>query len=442
MTNFTNERTYILYVIQIFFLLILFYISANKLGVFEDEYLALTSNSGFFTSLDFNGGIKAGGSYSVALTSGPVSSLGGVIGWLVSKNLLVARLSNFIWSLLLNFALITYAKKYVKFDYGNLLIFSTFCILLVPWYYGVLYSIGEITSTILFFYSVILFPFKRHISLVLMSVSIFYGKFLLIVIFSIFYLFNLFINNEYKKIYKDVLYFIFPLVMWFLLVGWHYENNSITNYINDFIYFNFTNNQSGGLKEIGSATIADYILSYKGSEVVKWSIADKLRVLISPLIFCFIVVFSNISENAFKKIQYPIIFSTMTLYLWFWILSPTKWIRYSQHFLLIQLLFIFFLLSTNNIQNNYLLSGVFVLYISLFLNSYFLIFLFLTLFIIQNTKKFKTTETFMGLIVFILFLNSFNAIYELRSKQNFDFKFDDCVETLNSIDCYKEYMNQ
>ena len=153
-------------------------------------------------------------------------------------------------------------------------------------------------------------------------------------------------------------------------------------------------------------------------------------------------MFSNISENAFKKIQYPIIFSTMTLYLWFWILSPTKWIRYSQHFLLIQLLFIFFLLSTNNIQNNYLLSGVFVLYISLFLNSYFLIFLFLTLFIIQNTKKFKTTETFMGLIVFILFLNSFNAIYELRSKQNFDFKFDDCVETLNSIDCYKEYMNQ
>ena len=129
MANVTNKRMYVLYVVQIFFLLILFYISANKLGVFEDEYLALTSNSGFFTSLDFNGGIKAGGSYSVALTSGPVSSLGGVIGWLVSKNLLVARLSNFIWSLLLNLALLTYAKKYIKFDYNNLLIFSTFCIL-------------------------------------------------------------------------------------------------------------------------------------------------------------------------------------------------------------------------------------------------------------------------------------------------------------------------
>ena len=122
----------------------------------------------------------------------------------------------------------------------------------------------------------------------------FYGKFLLIVIFSIFYLFNLFINKEYKNIYSDVFYFSIPLGIWFLLVAMHYEDNSILNYIEDFIYFNFTTNQSAGIKEMGSTSITDYILSYRISEVADWNIADKLRVLVSPIVFSVLVTFSNI----------------------------------------------------------------------------------------------------------------------------------------------------
>ena len=442
MSSNTNKKVYLIYGVEIIILSILFYITSNKLGVFEDEYFALAANSSFFNSLDFNGGVKAGGSYSVALTSGPISSIGGVVGWFFSKNLVVARFSNFIWSLILNVALVTYVKKYLKFNFGIFLIFSSFCIFLVPWYFGVLYSIGEITSTLLFFYAIILFPFKRNISLILISISVFYGKFLLIVIFSIFYLFNLFINKEYKNIYSDVFYFSIPLGIWFLLVAMHYEDNSILNYIEDFIYFNFTTNQSAGIKEMGSTSITDYILSYRISEVADWNIADKLRVLVSPIVFSVLVTFSNINENSIKKIKYPIIFSTMTLYMWFWILSPTKWIRYSQHFLLIQLLFIFYILTTKSIKNTHFMNAVFVIYLSLFLNSYLIIFLFIIGYFICGNKKYKTFEKFTGLIIFILFINSFNALYELRVKQNFEFKFTECKQEIKSLECYNEYVNQ
>ena len=118
MSSNTNKKVYLIYGVEIIILSILFYITSNKLGVFEDEYFALAANSSFFNSLDFNGGVKAGGSYSVALTSGPISSIGGVVGWFFSKNLVVARFSNFIWSLILNVALVTYVKKYLKFNLG------------------------------------------------------------------------------------------------------------------------------------------------------------------------------------------------------------------------------------------------------------------------------------------------------------------------------------
>lgn len=47
--------------------------------MFIDEYVSLTSNIKFFKNLDYTAGEFLGGSYSIYLTSGPLSAIGSVI---------------------------------------------------------------------------------------------------------------------------------------------------------------------------------------------------------------------------------------------------------------------------------------------------------------------------------------------------------------------------
>jgi hypothetical protein len=74
---------------------------ATKLNPFVDEYISITSNVEFFKNFDFNAGSAWGGSYSVYLTSGPISAVGSVFGWNLSNNFDIARVSNFYWIYLL-----------------------------------------------------------------------------------------------------------------------------------------------------------------------------------------------------------------------------------------------------------------------------------------------------------------------------------------------------
>ena len=76
----------VLLVIQNFFLFHYVQAKASKIPRFIDEYISLASNFNFFTTLDFNAGDFIGGSYSVLLTSGPISAVGGVIGWSITNN--------------------------------------------------------------------------------------------------------------------------------------------------------------------------------------------------------------------------------------------------------------------------------------------------------------------------------------------------------------------
>ncbi len=430
--------------IQLLLVFFLFLNISNKLNLFIDEYISLASNTSFFKNLDFNGGTKTGGSYSVMLTSGPLSAVGSVIGWNVSKNLFIARFFNFIWAMSLHLIFINYIKKYYKINTDSMIIFSIFSLVLIPWFFGVLYSIGEITSTILCFYSILMFPHNRKLSLALFSLSIFYGKLILIAIFGIFYLTYIYIQKEYRKVIFDSLFFSFPAIIWLLLVSLFYENGSVINYVIEFFNFNFTNNQSAGLRELGFLTLRDYFFSFQNSEVIKWSFADVLRVLFSPLIFSFIFVYfyKNLSIGL-QKIIYPILLSTNFLYLWFWLLSPTKWIRYSQHFLLLQMLFLFFYLSQKNLEIDKFKICLIIAYLLVFMSSTLLILITLILFIgFLNFEKFKLDTYINYFIYFFLLINLLNLNYEYNLKPDYNFNFIECKEKLNSFDCYLEYTNQ
>ncbi len=439
-----NKTYLVIYSIQVLTLFYLFYLTSKTLKPFADEYVSLTSNLGFFTNLDFDAGIDNGGSYGVELTSGPISAVGGVLGLIFFQDLITARFLNFVWVFILQTGLVFLVKKYYEINLKILLLFSSLTFILIPWYFGVLYSIGEIASTYLFFYSIIIYPKNRKVALVLISVCIFFGKFILVILFSIFYLTYVFQNREIRYFAKDALIFSIPLIVWLFLVYLFYEKGSVIDYIINFFNFNFTNNRSAGIDR-ESTSLVSYVLSYRNSEVIDWNLADILRVFVSPIMFNFgILYFKNKLPSQLKILVLPIVLSTTAHYLWFWLMSPTKWIRYSQHFLIITILFTFLIFSfMKNEINDKKLYLYFSIYISLFLNSLVLL---IGLFVISMYIYFSNNESVKRptttLLLIFLFFNSLNGIFELNSKTKYEFSFRECIEEIKSTDCWHEYENQ
>ena len=90
--------------------------------------------------------------------------------------------------------------------------------------------------------------------------------------------------------------------------------------------------------------------------------------------------------------------STFLPFIWFWFLSETKWMRYSQHFIVIILISLFYFLSSEILTEKTDL---------LVIGSLILIF-------IDNYKLLSLIS--LALIVFILFSNSKNnKIYFLKN---------------------------
>ena len=203
---------------------------------FIDEYISLASNVNFFKNLDFNAGDFIGGSYSVYLTSGPISAIGGVLGWNLTSNLMVARISNYYWIVLLQLMFSFLIVRLFNSDYKFLLFFNFLVMTLVPWWQGSLYMLGEIASTILFTNSIYLINKKRSFSMLMFSLSIFYGKLIILLPFLVFYITWVIRNKDYKKVYKDLLFFSLPLLFWLSLINFNYRSGNLLHYFKDLYY--------------------------------------------------------------------------------------------------------------------------------------------------------------------------------------------------------------
>ena len=181
------------------FLLVTNYVIFNYVKIksftienFIDEYISLSSNVNFYRNFDFNAGDFIGGSYSIYLTSGPLSAVGGVLGWSIFESFTFSRISNFYWILLLQIIFSYFILKIYKLDIQVLTLLNIVIILLIPWWQGALYSLGEIASMIILTNSIFLFEKYRKQSIFLMSMSIFFGKLLTLLPFIGFYLYVLF----------------------------------------------------------------------------------------------------------------------------------------------------------------------------------------------------------------------------------------------------------
>ena len=321
---------------------------SSMLESFIDEYLVLASNSNFFTTLDFNAGSFVGGSYSTYLTSGPLSSVGGVILWELSNNFRLSRIGNFYWVILLQIFLSIYFFKVHKVGIRFITIANIFIISLIPWWQGSLYSIGEIPSMILFVNALFLFNHRRRLSIILISFSIIYGKILTLLPFIGFYIFVVIKEKKLISILKDFGYFLLPILSWFLLIQLNYEGGSIVNYINDQYVFISQHPSSGANLNI----IYTFWDSINNSEVSIWNIYDIIRIGIVPIIyFIYILLRQDKINYFFNNLSFFLLGSTFLPYIWFWFLSETKWMRYSQHFTVIILISLFYFLSSNIFTN-------------------------------------------------------------------------------------------
>jgi len=68
---------------------------AISLKPFIDEYVSISSNYHFFRELNFSAGGFLGDTFSVYLTSGPISAIGSVFGWVMYENIYVSRIFNY-----------------------------------------------------------------------------------------------------------------------------------------------------------------------------------------------------------------------------------------------------------------------------------------------------------------------------------------------------------
>ena len=412
---------------------------ALRIPKFIDEYIALTSNVNFFQSLDFNAGSFIGGSYSIYLTSGPISSLGSVVGWFVTNNIYISRISNYYWLVFLELIFIYLLIRFYKMSASSLILFSSLFILLIPWWQGGLYSLGEIASMIIFINSLFLFSKFRKTSLILFSFSIFFGKILTLLPFSFFYLAILSSEKSVKKAVTDFLYFIIPLITWLILIFFNFENGTVFEYIQQQISL-VLNHQSSGVAQDTSINIVESIST---SEVSNWNFYDKLRLGYSPVVFI-ILLLKNKSKinNYFGNLVYPLISAFSITYIWFWILSPTKWMRYSQHFSIIMIITLLYILSSNITKDkiDYLLItallGIFIE------NQKFLILMLLGIVVLFLLFKKDTSNTIIinYIIIIFIFIDISIPYFEKDFISEIQNPLPECLISISSEVCRDAYI--
>lgn len=446
----SNNSKIINFLILSVFLIQNFYIfdyvktKAAGLKPFVDEYISMTSNTEFFKNLDFNAGSAWEGSYSIYLTSGPISAIGSVIGWNITGNFDVARVSNFYWIYFLQlfFCLVFY--KIYRLNNRFIFISTGLFLLIIPWWMGPLYSLGEVAATLIFVNSIYLFNWNRNISIILFSFSIFFGKLLLIIPFGAFYLAYFVLSRNLKKAVKDFSFFLIPLLVWLLLVSLNYESGTITDYLVN-MYNLITNHQSSGVDTFSNFSFGNILSNLNQSEYSQWNRYDIFRLLYFPIIFVFLVLKNKvIIEDTFGNIVIPLLSSISMTYVWFWLLSETKWMRYSQHFTVIIIISLLLFLGTGIIKKR---VDLFLTIISLGLmmddrKELLMPLVILTFFILVINSEDLRIKYSRIIIFLILSANFIYPYYENQNKPPLDFVIIECSETLLSDNCKDRYFNE
>ena len=318
---------------------------------------------------------------------------------------------------------------------------NIFIISLIPWWQGSLYSIGEIPSMILFVNALFLFNQRRRLSITLISFSIIYGKILTLLPFIGFYIFVIIKEKKLIPVFRDVGYFLLPVFSWFLLIHLYYEGGSILKYINDQYIFISQHPSSGTNLNI----IYNFWDSINNSEVSNWNYFDLIRIGIVPIIYFIYILFRKDKINyIYNNLSFFLFGSTFLPFIWFWFLSETKWMRYSQHFIVIILISLFYFLSSEILteKTDLLVIGSLIL---IFIENYKLlglISLALVIFILFSNRKNNKIFFLKIIIITTLFLDITITFFEKETFANISDTISACETNILDDNCRTTYLNE
>jgi len=423
--------------------LIIFSIAYNTsfiLRPFIDEIISLSAATNFFQNLNFSGpkSTMYETPYNPNLTTGPLSAFGSYIGWSITKNIYYTRIFNFIYLYIIQIIFSFLISKQFKLQSSYVIIFSSFAITSVPWWYSSLYSLGDLTCTIIFINSLFLYKKYKLFSIFIMSLSIFYGRILLLIPFISFYLYRIYKNQKLQYIFREFVVFLIPPLGWVLLAFLNSKNFNLYEYIKYYIEIYYTTNPSIAKPEENSGFFRT-LFNIKDSDLRFWNPADFLRVLISPIIFILLLNLQNAFKNSFiKDLKNEIMFSFLFFYLAFWLLSPTKSIIYSQIFTII-VLYCTLLLFVENVEGNTFYQFIAFILISLYFSSIFII--ISGIFLFSLVRYFKINVDIRNLLIVFLILSQVNALVETFEKDRFeDINYNSCKKDLRTITCVEDYL--
>ena len=397
-----------------------------KINNFEDELIALTSHIFFLTELEYKAPYLIDNFlFTPALTTGFNSSIGGALGWMVFKNFYFSRLFNFIWLVLeislLNYYLYKNKIINVKFVYYSFL--GLFCI---PLWFNSLYGLGEVLSSVIFVYSLLLYEKKTPLSMFLMSISIFFGKFIIFLSFLMFVAINI-----KKQNIRSMLCFLIPPSIWLFIIYMKTGLTGLYGYLTKFITFLFGHGLS---KPDGSLSFIEEIRNnIVLSEITDWSYATIIRVVIVPVVFSLFLLF-RYSLKKSSNIDLSISAVIIINYLYFYIFSYQKYLRYSQIFLVITIYFLLYFLSNEETLKNFE-KVTFISLLSFYLSSEILIVLLIIYSIFSYGKK----PIFISIFTFLI-LNIANLQYESSTYVKNNLNIYECKNQISSIACIKNYL--
>ena len=306
-----------------------------------------------------------------------------------------------------------------------------------------MYSIGEVASTLIFVNSIFLLKTNEKLSFFLMGLSIIFGKLLTVIPFVGFFIFYSRSNKKIKESLKLLTYFSIPFGAWFLLVSLNYEDGNLFDYLLrqfDLI----ANHQSSGVQEISFLSMENFRDTLLTSEYSTWNVYDKTRILIVPLLFSFLIYKNRLEINrVFGEIAMPIIGSVSLTYIWFWLMSPTKWMRYSQHFTIIIIFSLIYIFNSKLFHSNLDFLIALMLFSIFIEDEKFLIIATFFISVILLVQKNPETRVIFGKIalIIILFLN-LTISYFRTGNSTYDTipSIESCIETLLDNKCKEEFI--
>ena len=413
---------------------------AIDLKPFIDEYVSLSSNYHLVKELNFSAGGFLGGTFSVYLTSGPISAIGSVFGWIATNDIFYSRIFNYYWiCFLLIICSYTLIKK-IGLSNRYVWIFPLIVCFTIPWWQGILYSLGEIPSVILITTAMLLFNKSRKLSLLLFGFSIFLGKLLNILIFAIFYLTHLNHSRSLKTIFNDFVYFLIPLIPWLTLIQFTYNDGGLIKYFFDLYYFVGDSNASGIENDNFSLTSLKQAILL--SEYSQWNIYEKIRIGIIPILGSLLILKNRkILDLKFGYVTIPIFLSLISTYLWFWILNPLKWMRYSQHFTAIIIFLLLYLIIFDIFEKKYdFLEGSYLLIFYLDDTKKYLIYFLILItvsYFIKNTNVFKASLIYIVAILMTLDITA--GVIRKGFREVSSLELQACNTSLNNDECRESY---